>query len=92
VSRRGRLQGSECQDTRRLPPAYFRAGIREYWLVDARGDEVQLTIHQRGEESFEPVPVDDEGFQRSGVFRAGFRLQRERRAVGGWKYDLSVAG
>ncbi len=79
------------KDTRRLPPAYFRAGITEYWLVDARGSEVLFTIHQRGSEGFEPVLVDDEGYQSSIVFAARFRLQRERRAVGGWRYELSIA-
>jgi Uma2 family endonuclease len=79
------------KDTRRLPAAYFRAGISEYWLVDARGNDVDFTIHRRGAQGFEPALVDDEGFQSSGVFAARFRLQRERRARGGWKYDLSVA-
>ncbi|MCZ6793522.1 MAG: Uma2 family endonuclease [Planctomycetota bacterium] len=79
------------KDTRRLPRAYFRAGVSEYWLVDARGDEVEFTIHQRGAQAFEAVPADDDGFQRSGVFRARFRVERERRAVGGWRYQLSLA-
>ncbi len=82
---------SAGKDTRRLPRAYFRAGISEYWLVDARGEEVVFTIHRRGAGGFEPAPVDHEGFQRSDVFAARFRLQREPRTRGGWKYELRVA-
>jgi len=81
---------SVAKDTERLPAAYFRAGISEYWLADARGEDVLFTIHRRGAEGFEPVPVDDEGLQRSDVFAARFRLRRERKAVGGWRYELVV--
>ncbi len=79
------------KDTRRLPPAYFRAGLSEYWLVDARGEEVVFTIHRRGAQGFEPAALDNEGFQRSDVFAARFRLQREPRDHGGWRYELRVA-
>ena len=78
------------KDTRRLPAAYFRAGISEYWLVDARGEEIVFTIHRRGESGFEPEQPDEEGFQRSTVFAGRFRLQRERRSHGGWRYELCV--
>jgi Uma2 family endonuclease len=79
---------SAGKDTRRLPPAYYRAGVSEYWLVDARGDELQFLIHRRGAQGFEPVPRDQDGYQQSLVFAARFRLQRERRALGGWRYEL----
>ena len=79
------------KDTDRLPKAYFYAGVLEYWLVDARGDEVEFSVFGRGKARFERVSLDDGGFQRSEVFGAGFRLQRERRSLGGWNYDLLVA-
>ena len=34
------------KDTERLPAAYHAAGIREFWLIDARGVEVRFTIHR----------------------------------------------
>src|SRR5205807_2279951 len=34
------------KDTRLLRTAYHRAGIREYWLVDARGPELVFQILQ----------------------------------------------
>ncbi len=64
------------KDLRRLPPTYFSAGIEEYWIADARGDELFFVIHQRGGKSFEPVAVDQEGWQTSSVLQKSFRLRR----------------
>jgi Uma2 family endonuclease len=33
------------KDTKKLRSAYARAGIGEYWLVDARGPEIHFQIH-----------------------------------------------
>jgi len=33
------------KDRRRLPPAYFAAGVTEFWLIDARGPELEFVIH-----------------------------------------------
>lgn len=67
---------SVSKDTRRLPAAFFKAGVREFWLADGRGDEVRLTLHRRGRRSFEPVPAGKDGFAPSEVFRRSFRLTR----------------
>lgn len=63
---------SVTKDTRRLPAAYFEAGIREFWLIDARGTELQFQIHHRGQTEFEPVEPDEEGFQVSAVLQHRF--------------------
>jgi len=65
---------SATKDYRRLPPAYFAAGVGEYWLVDPRGDVPVFLIHARGKTEFEPVPAGAEGFVRSTVLGLGFRL------------------
>jgi len=36
------------KDTRRLPNAYYQAGVPEFWLIDARVGELFFRIHQRG--------------------------------------------
>jgi Uma2 family endonuclease len=79
---------SVAKDTLRLPEAYWRAGIPEFWLADARGKELLFRIHCRGPEGYEPAPVDANGFQRSAVFGVWFRLRRGRHASGLWRYDL----
>lgn len=80
---------SVTKDTRRLPGAYFQAGIREFWLVDARGERLRFEIHRRGPNSFEPVAPDQEGFQDSPVFGCRFRLDRQLDEDGFWEFNLS---
>lgn len=75
------------KDTVRLPIAYFRAGVLEYWLLDARKD-LLFRIHRRGVSGYEPMAVDADGFQYSAVFQRCFRLIRRRDRRGGWAYDL----
>jgi Uma2 family endonuclease len=82
------IDASVGKDTRRLPEAYFRAGVAEYWLADARREELSFHIHRRGESAFEPVTPDANGFQRSVAFNAGFRLEGARNEQGGWAFDL----
>jgi Uma2 family endonuclease len=76
------------KDTRRLPAAYFAAGVREFWLADARGQEPIFLIHRPGAGGFEPVVPDAAGFQPSAVFGRGFRLGSARDADGNWEFDL----
>lgn len=76
------------KDTRMLPAAYYHAGSSEFWLIDARGDELVFVIHCRGEGGFEPVIVDDEAFQFSEVMGCRYRLERRRDQSGHWDYDL----
>ena len=76
------------KDTQRLPVAYFRAGVDEFWLVDARGNELLFSIHYRGPSRFEPAPVDTEGFQLSKVMGCRYRLERRRDPLGNWEYEL----
>ena len=80
--------GSVEKDTRRLPEAYFKAGVPEFWLADARGQQLLFQIHRRGDSVYEAVDVDSEGFQRSAVFACGFRLDGRRDTQGNWSFDL----
>lgn len=79
---------SVTKDTERLPEAYWRAGIPEFWLADARGSELFFRIHRPGSDGYEAAPVTADGFQHSAVFQTWFRLTRHRRRSGWWKYDL----
>lgn len=83
---------SADKDLKRLPPIYFGAGVRELWLVDARRDPLQFTIHHRGPAAFEPTAIDAEGFAESLVFARRFALVRDRDELGFWKYDLRAGG
>ncbi len=76
------------KDTERLPAAYWKAGVAEYWLMDARGEELFFRINRRGVAAFETAPRDGDGFQHSAVLSQWFRLARRRDRRGGWAFDL----
>jgi Uma2 family endonuclease len=79
---------SVTKDTQRLPTAYFQAGVSEYWLADARREPFLFRIHRRGMAEFEPVEIDDDGFQRSAVLPYRFRLDAHQDRSGYWAFDL----
>ncbi len=84
------LSDSSVQkDTRQLREAYHRAGVPEYWLVDARGEEIAFQILYRRKRDYVAVPVQD-GWQASRVFGRSFRLVRRRDEFGLWEYTLEV--
>jgi Uma2 family endonuclease len=80
--------GSVGKDTRRLPKAYFQAGVREFWLADARGEKPIFIVHRRGPDGFEPVAADADGFQHSSVLGCRYRLDVARDSEGNWEFDL----
>ncbi len=78
------------KDTRRLRELYFRAGVGEYWLIDARRDGINFQILVRGDEGFEAVPARRGGWLASPLFQRRFRLTRERGRMNLWVYTLEV--
>ena len=76
------------KDTERLPGAYFRAGVGEFWLVDARGEDLLFRIHHRGPSAYEPAESDPDGYQHSTVLSRWYRLDRGRNARGRVVFDL----
>lgn len=79
---------SVTKDNVRLLTAYWQAGVAEYWVVDARGEELIFHVHRRGPSGYEPAPSGAEGYRHSGVFDRWFRLTRRRDRRGGWAFDL----
>ncbi len=76
------------KDTQHLPAAYFDAGVREYWLIDARGEELDFAVFHRGKSGFEPTPADAEGYRRSEVLGHTYCLDRSRGRRDEWRYEL----
>ena len=75
------------KDTDWLRSAYHRAGIPEYWLIDARGEEIRFHILVWRKQGYAAAPRRG-GWQRSPVFGHRFRLTRERVRLGLWEYTL----
>lgn len=76
------------KDTERLPSAYHRAGVAEFWLIDARGEDLVFRIHRRGTSGYEPAQADAEGYQHCPVLDRRYRLERSRNARGRVVFDL----
>ena len=66
-------KSSEEKDTVLLKTAYWEAGIREYWLIDARKEPLQFDIFRRGPRSYSATRKQ-EGWVKSSVFGKSFRL------------------
>jgi Uma2 family endonuclease len=77
------------KDSKWLRESYFLAGIPEYWLVDARGEEVDFQILVRGESDYQNEPQRG-GWQKSPVFGRRFRLVRQRGRMNHWEYTLET--
>lgn len=79
---------SVAKDSRQLFQKYFEAGVLEYWLVDARGDDLAFQIYRRGKSGFMRASRDRQGFQKSQVLQARYRFEREDDRNDTWFYTL----
>ena len=77
------------KDIRLLREAYHRARIPEYWLVDARGKEIDFQILVHKPRGYVPAPHRG-GWQTSPIFGRRFRLERRRARLGYWHDTLQV--
>ena len=82
-------ESSVFKDKQALRQAYHEAGIREYWLIDARGPEIEFQIFEWHETGFVPQAAK-KGWLSSTLFRRQFKLTRKRNRRGAWKYKLSL--
>ena len=80
---------SAAKDTHELRMAYHAAGIREYWLINARGKEIEFQILLWRKSGYVASAVRD-GWQRSRTFDRDFRLTRKQDRAQVWKYKLEA--
>lgn len=80
---------SVFKDTQQLREAYHLARIKEYWLIDARGAELDFQLMVWRKSGYVAAPSRD-GWVRSPLFKRSFRLTRRRDRSGAWKYRLEM--
>jgi Uma2 family endonuclease len=80
-------KSSVVKDTRLLKKAYEVAGVHEYWLIDARRNDMSIQIFAQGQAGFQVVPVK-RGRWKSPLFGLEFHLYREKDEFGYWEYTL----
>ena len=78
---------SVTKDTKRLRRLYHKAGVPEYWIVDARGEEIVLRVLVRQDADYSQV-TPREGWCASEVFDRLVKIERTRNPVGTWRYHL----
>ena len=78
---------SPIKDMVERKQSYFAAGIAEYWIVDARQQELEFVILVRSAAGY-VVAKGGEGWLHSQVFELDFRLTRERDEFGFWNYQV----
>jgi len=76
------------KDTIELRQSYFEAGIPEYWLIDARDDEISFQLLVRSAEGYVAQPADAKGYFLSPCFGRRFLLTRKAHKISGWSYRL----
>lgn len=77
------------KDKKDLYELYFRAGVPEYWLIDALGANIEFQIfvwHPDGYVAVKPK----RGWHHSPLFGRSFRLSRRRNRASRWRYKLHV--
>lgn len=82
-------RSSQRKDTVVLPEAYWEAGIREYWLVNARKTPPRFDIFRHGSRGYVATKKQG-GWLKSAVFGKSFRLVVNEDSAGRPKYTLEV--
>lgn len=82
-------ESSVQKDTVRLRELYWKAGVREYWLVDARRDPLTFEILRHASKGFR-AGRKREGWQRSDVLGRAFRLVQQTDPLGHPVFTLEV--
>jgi Uma2 family endonuclease len=75
------------KDTERLRDLYWRAGITEYWLVDARGAAPRFDIFRHTKDGYVATEAQD-GWLWSTVFGQAFQLTQQTDPLGHPRYTL----
>jgi hypothetical protein len=81
--------GSVKKDKRDLRQAYHQGGVREYWIIDARREEIDFQILHWRKSGYAAAP-NKAGWRHSRVFGRSFQLMRSHDRRGSWRYGLAV--
>lgn len=77
------------KDVQQLRQDYWEAGIREYWLVDARKEPLVFDILRHATKGYRTTPKKD-GWIKSKVFGKSFRLTFSTSEHGDPEYTLEM--
>jgi Uma2 family endonuclease len=78
------------EDTQVLVEDYWRAGIPEYWLVDARDETPTFEIMRSGPDGYIRTRRQSGGWLKSQVFGRSFRFTQAADSRGNPRYAVEV--
>ncbi|HZV04286.1 MAG TPA: Uma2 family endonuclease [Gemmataceae bacterium] len=78
------------KDTKELRELYWRAGILEYWLIDAREETPSFDLLRRGRKGYTSTRKQAGGWLKSNVFDRAFQLTQTTDPLGDPLYILNV--
>ena len=84
--------GSQQKDNVTLKESYWKADVREYWIVDARGEELEFAILQHTGKGYVAVKRQAGGWLKSPAFGVSFRITRGEDRAKHPMYTLHVRG
>jgi Uma2 family endonuclease len=82
-------RSSVHKDTVELRELYWQAGIREYWLVDARGDNPLFDVLKHAAKGYVATRKQN-GWLKSVVFGKAFHLSRQKDPLGYPQFTLET--
>jgi Uma2 family endonuclease len=85
----GRTSGPAALEKEVLRAAYWEAGVREYWIVDARREPLEFDILRSTARGF-VSSRKQQGWIKSAVFGKSFRLRQGTNALWHPEYTLEV--
>jgi len=77
------------KDNQILRDLYWRAGIPEFWLMDARGESLVFDILRHASKGY-TAQRKPGGWVKSSVFGKAFQLRQQRGRLGHPKFTLAV--
>lgn len=80
-------KNSVRKDMVRLPELYWKAGIPEYWLVNALEASPRFDILQRGPDGYHPTVAKD-NWLPSPLFKYDFQLIKQKDPIGNDEYRV----
>jgi Uma2 family endonuclease len=80
---------SVAKDTDVLLDLYWKAGIPEYWLIDARRTPLEFDIYRHASKGYTPTRKQG-GWLKSNVFGKAFKLSQQSDERGHPEYTLEM--
>lgn len=83
-------ESSVHKNTEELRELYWRAGILEYWLIDARSDKPRFDLLRHGPKGYGATRKQAGGWLKSTVFERSFQLLQTTDPLDDPLYTLNV--